>query len=940
MNKNIWFRVGIVLIAIFSILPPISGFELVQDTSLLTPPEVIRGISPTRTSAFIEWKANRESNLLGYNIYRRVIDTGDFALITPDPIPDDQTMFTDETLTAGSTYEYVLTAVSDSGSQSLPSDIVKIYVGPYASARLIPNEGIMFQGETIYFGLVVSARNALDAPDGLRISVDPLFNIRNHLRAKIFPDSTVYVGSDRPQTTVYIQITASELVQTGVYRFQINIDGMDSAGIPVTEQRKLQIQVLDVSSGEKRIILWSETSITEVGKPVNLSGRLIPPPPLPATVSFRIRPRCGEDEIILPDISLDDRGYFSKELVADEAGAYCVSAFWSDANGSVEVESESVVLAVVPRSTRITCFTDLEAGETDGNFFGYIYPAPADGTPVHVLFRFLPLDQSEPPIFKLVTATTGRNDPQKHPGSYQVNADLNRFFSGSPVPGNWFVTTGWEGDAGSLAPSRSESLKIPFMRFDEMRVIIVAGGNPELYPEQWDSHKNIVDFVYRTFLSRGIPMEWITVLAAVPEEIEYAAGSATKESIRQAVMGCGANDNIPLHLYIAGPTLVQPDAPLVSYILNPDTETLNGSQMSGILNQLPENTAQFVYMDGQYTGYFLDDLCDTGTYRNLFSFSGKGQTPMVLGGNFSLSRYFFTQIRQNYNLNEAVSRSISFLESLPPTLNMGVPEVEIAGLPGQNKFGDCMTNGEREMEPLQRYYLGAGRGYRSIQPEVLGRSEDKLIDKFASETACQRSGMEKCSEGFFVWIQCEDPDEELEAERQLPMLVMVDPKGSSKAYSWEHFQPRPDGGFLVYLPRELFRETGNYSLILAQNDMDGNMSLPTAIKVTAINYPPEILLFGFGDSYLSTQGGNLFAEAFLTDGNGVNDIKEVYLVTPDLETILPLWPVSQKEDYAVYALQYQLQDVTLESFQAYFELLTIDGSGSAVSKAVSLKTRK
>jgi hypothetical protein len=57
----------------------------------------------------LAWNPSVSSNLIGYNVYRGTTNGGPYSLLTPSPI--DGTAYTDSTVTHGTTYYYVVTAV-------------------------------------------------------------------------------------------------------------------------------------------------------------------------------------------------------------------------------------------------------------------------------------------------------------------------------------------------------------------------------------------------------------------------------------------------------------------------------------------------------------------------------------------------------------------------------------------------------------------------------------------------------------------------------------------------------------------------------------------------------------------------------------------------------------------------------------------------------------
>jgi formylglycine-generating enzyme required for sulfatase activity len=84
-----------------------------------TPPAQPTGLIALAGDGLVElsWTANTEQDLAGYNIYR---STGDYAQINTTLITT--TSYTDNSVTNGTAYNYVVTALDDSGNESVRSD--------------------------------------------------------------------------------------------------------------------------------------------------------------------------------------------------------------------------------------------------------------------------------------------------------------------------------------------------------------------------------------------------------------------------------------------------------------------------------------------------------------------------------------------------------------------------------------------------------------------------------------------------------------------------------------------------------------------------------------------------------------------------------------------------------------------------------------------------
>ena len=72
------------------------------------------------SSIDLSWDANLETDLLGYNVYRKDAAGGDFIRLNPEPIP--ASAFRDLTAQPGHSYVYRLTAIDQRHSESPPGD--------------------------------------------------------------------------------------------------------------------------------------------------------------------------------------------------------------------------------------------------------------------------------------------------------------------------------------------------------------------------------------------------------------------------------------------------------------------------------------------------------------------------------------------------------------------------------------------------------------------------------------------------------------------------------------------------------------------------------------------------------------------------------------------------------------------------------------------------
>jgi hypothetical protein len=73
------------------------------------------GIAPAHNVA-LTWNASTSSNVVGYNVYRGTVSGGPYSRINSSL--DASTSYTDNTVAAGTTYYYVVTAVDSSSDES------------------------------------------------------------------------------------------------------------------------------------------------------------------------------------------------------------------------------------------------------------------------------------------------------------------------------------------------------------------------------------------------------------------------------------------------------------------------------------------------------------------------------------------------------------------------------------------------------------------------------------------------------------------------------------------------------------------------------------------------------------------------------------------------------------------------------------------------------
>jgi hypothetical protein len=87
-----------------------------------TPPAAPAGLSATagKRKITLNWTANTEPDLAGYNVYRSSSATGTFTKLNSSPVTTNT--YTNSSLTSGSTWYYYVTAVDTSNNQSAASN--------------------------------------------------------------------------------------------------------------------------------------------------------------------------------------------------------------------------------------------------------------------------------------------------------------------------------------------------------------------------------------------------------------------------------------------------------------------------------------------------------------------------------------------------------------------------------------------------------------------------------------------------------------------------------------------------------------------------------------------------------------------------------------------------------------------------------------------------
>ena len=106
----------------------LDSMEVAATPRHLTPPKRPVGLRavPGVGRVFLSWNENKESDLAGYHVYRSMRHGKDYDRLTDRLLL--RTTYSDETVTAGNTYYYVVTAVDQSENESEYSHEIKVTV--------------------------------------------------------------------------------------------------------------------------------------------------------------------------------------------------------------------------------------------------------------------------------------------------------------------------------------------------------------------------------------------------------------------------------------------------------------------------------------------------------------------------------------------------------------------------------------------------------------------------------------------------------------------------------------------------------------------------------------------------------------------------------------------------------------------------------------------
>ena len=118
-------------------------------------------------TVFLDWNANPEVDLFGYNVYRSVTSGSGYTKLNGDVITD--LIYSDSTSGIGQIYYYVITAVDMSPEESIYSD--EVSASPEAAEAIVSLEA-----ENGYVGSHWIIGTNIDASGGSYIEVDPAYS--------------------------------------------------------------------------------------------------------------------------------------------------------------------------------------------------------------------------------------------------------------------------------------------------------------------------------------------------------------------------------------------------------------------------------------------------------------------------------------------------------------------------------------------------------------------------------------------------------------------------------------------------------------------------------------------------------------------------------------------------------------------------------------------
>jgi hypothetical protein len=105
-----------------------AGNEMLQHLVLTLQPPTVRQSSDGAYFVDLSWNPSTTATVTGYNIYRSTVNGGPSVKLNPQLLLS--LSYRDTTVTAGSTYYYVATAIDSDGRESAPSNERKAAIPP------------------------------------------------------------------------------------------------------------------------------------------------------------------------------------------------------------------------------------------------------------------------------------------------------------------------------------------------------------------------------------------------------------------------------------------------------------------------------------------------------------------------------------------------------------------------------------------------------------------------------------------------------------------------------------------------------------------------------------------------------------------------------------------------------------------------------------------
>ena len=154
----------------------ISTFSTVtslEDTSAPTPPRNVEtALNGIPGQIVVFWKANSESDLKGYKVYRSEVANGDFTEVSQGFMPRGQERFTDTTVIPGKKYFYHVTAIDLANNESGYNNIAEILVPGNITSEVhwtVANSPYIVKGD-----INVTEYGSLHIDGGVKVLIDEI----------------------------------------------------------------------------------------------------------------------------------------------------------------------------------------------------------------------------------------------------------------------------------------------------------------------------------------------------------------------------------------------------------------------------------------------------------------------------------------------------------------------------------------------------------------------------------------------------------------------------------------------------------------------------------------------------------------------------------------------------------------------------------------------